>query len=202
MQVQGLRRRRRRASQPETPGLKARLEQWIVSTGITDVLDKANRLPSDLKWIAMVVPLVIGIWTFTRPSEPEPSRPVQTASRAPEVRPAPPAEEPETQKAALRSPEVQPDPAPVPVVEKVSSPAAPVVLTPAVQTGPWGAFTARIAGRASVDLVEDFRNGLSNWDGRGEWARTWSYDRAGTIRPGTLAFFVPDRKSTRLNSSH
>ena len=55
----------------------------------------------------------------------------------------------------------------------------------------WDAFTARIASRASVNFNEDFRNGLSSWDGRGEWARSWSYDRAGTVRPGHMAIYQP-----------
>ena len=48
-----------------------------------------------------------------------------------------------------------------------------------------------MAQRASVDLSEDFHNGLSFWDGRGEWARSWSYDRSGTVRPGQMAIFQP-----------
>lgn len=182
----------RSAGRPaSTPGLKARVEQWATGNAIREVFHKASRLPSDLKWIAIVFPLVIGIWTITRPSDREPARPVQAASHTLERRAAPPGEEPATQTASLRSPEPKPEPIAPPEVEKVASPA---VLTPAAQPGVWGAVTSRIAGRASVDLVEDFRNGLSNWDGQGGWARTWSYDRAGTIRPGTLSFFLPSAK--------
>ncbi len=57
--------------------------------------------------------------------------------------------------------------------------------------GAWDVFRARLASRASVHFVEDFRSGLSQWEGRGDWARSWSYDRSGTVRPGQLALFLP-----------
>jgi hypothetical protein len=46
-----------------------------------------------------------------------------------------------------------------------------------------------IASRAGVALAEDFRSGLGEWDGKGDWAKSWSYDSAGMVRPGQLALF-------------
>jgi len=55
-------------------------------------------------------------------------------------------------------------------------------------------FKARISSRAAVELSEDFRAGLAEWQGGGDdWAANWSYDQAGFVRPGNLAIFGPTR---------
>ena len=48
-----------------------------------------------------------------------------------------------------------------------------------------------LSERAAIDSVDDFRSGLTRWEGRGDWARTWTYDRVGLLRPGQLAIYQP-----------
>ena len=48
-----------------------------------------------------------------------------------------------------------------------------------------------LADRAKVDLTDDFRSGLTAWNGLGDWARSWTYDRIGLLRPGQLALYQP-----------
>ena len=43
---------------------------------------------------------------------------------------------------------------------------------------------AAVRSRAAVDLNDDFRNGLSGWDGKPGWAEGWKYDAAGFLSPG------------------
>jgi len=164
------------------------LRERFSMAGLAKLGHRAAHLPSDLKWIAMVVPLVIGIWVLARPTTAEPARmPVPIEKSEAE---APPLEEERTQVAALKPVAIPPAPEPVATPEPPVSKTPPPAATPGAPTA-WDNFTARIASRASVDLVEDFHNGLSSWEGRGEWARTWSYDRSGTVRPGHMAIYQP-----------
>ncbi|MCP5118388.1 MAG: hypothetical protein GY953_46845, partial [bacterium] len=55
----------------------------------------------------------------------------------------------------------------------------------------WQSFQDDISSRAAVSLVDDFREGLGNWEGGDNWAKTWSYDGAGYVRPGALALYSP-----------
>jgi len=48
-----------------------------------------------------------------------------------------------------------------------------------------------IMNRAAVALTDDFRAGLADWEGQGDWARSWSYDSAGFVRTGSLAVYTP-----------
>ncbi len=48
-----------------------------------------------------------------------------------------------------------------------------------------------IQRRAAVELSDDFRQGLGEWSGAGDWARGWNYDPAGFIRPRQLALYTP-----------
>jgi hypothetical protein len=152
---------------------------------------KASHLPSDLKWIAMVVPLVLGIWVLSRPTAAEPSGIMAQATR--EVAQPPILEEKEQQLAAVKPFSVTPvETERLPIeraINPIHSPARKVSVDSS--PGAWDTFTAGIANRASVDLIEDFHNGLSSWEGRGEWARSWSYDRSGTVRPGHMAIYQP-----------
>ena len=52
------------------------------------------------------------------------------------------------------------------------------------------ALFARIQERAAIELQDDFRSGLSQWNGVFGWAETWSYDPTGFARPGRLALFI------------
>jgi len=164
------------------------LRERLSVAGLHGAWQKINRLPSDLKWIAMVVPLILGIWVLARPaaSEPANARISVPLKEGMETESAPAGE-------GESSAAVTPVSAPHVPEKKTDSNArnAPRQLAPAAEPGRWEILTARIANRASVDLIEDFRNGLSQWEGRGEWARSWSYDRSGTVRPGQMAIFQP-----------
>ena len=48
-----------------------------------------------------------------------------------------------------------------------------------------------IAQRASLVLDDNFRSGLNLWDGRKNWARSWSYSQDGFMRTGQLALYRP-----------
>jgi len=48
-----------------------------------------------------------------------------------------------------------------------------------------------ILNRAAIALTDDFRAGLAEWEGQGDWARSWSYDAAGFVRTGSLAMYTP-----------
>ncbi len=50
--------------------------------------------------------------------------------------------------------------------------------------------------RAAVAITDDFRNGLADWQGAGDWARSWSYDASGFVRTGALALMAPSRDLT------
>jgi hypothetical protein len=55
----------------------------------------------------------------------------------------------------------------------------------------WVAVKHNIASRAGLELSEDFRNGLDNWESRGDLTTAWSYDATGFVKPGVLATFKP-----------
>ncbi len=48
-----------------------------------------------------------------------------------------------------------------------------------------------ILKRAAIELSDDFRAGLGDWDGAPNWSNSWSYDTAGFVRPGALALYRP-----------
>ena len=52
---------------------------------------------------------------------------------------------------------------------------------------------SRLQQRAVIEVVEDFRSGLSGWEGRPEWSEGWSYDPAGFVHPGPLALLTASR---------
>ncbi len=54
----------------------------------------------------------------------------------------------------------------------------------------WVAVKSAIERRATVDLEDDFRGGLSHWNGTAGWAKTWSYDATGLLHPGALALYL------------
>ena len=51
----------------------------------------------------------------------------------------------------------------------------------------WRGFKSGLSDRAAFSVSDDFRAGLGEWSGEGDWARSWAYDQAGFIRPGQLA---------------
>ena len=48
-----------------------------------------------------------------------------------------------------------------------------------------------VAERAGVELNEDFRAGLDDWQTRGDLSTAWSFDRNGFVQPGALALYRP-----------
>jgi hypothetical protein len=57
--------------------------------------------------------------------------------------------------------------------------------------GPMGNIQQTILKRAAISLSDDFRSGLGEWAGNGDWSRHWAYDPAGFIKTGPLAIFTP-----------
>jgi len=79
---------------------------------------------------------------------------------------------------------------------RFSGPSASAATQPKARMGDllatrWDAFQENLLSRAAISLADDFRSGLSEWEGAGDWARSWSYDSAGFVRPGGLAVFRP-----------
>jgi hypothetical protein len=48
-----------------------------------------------------------------------------------------------------------------------------------------------ITERAALVLDDNFRSGLNLWEGRKNWARSWSYSTDGFVRTGQLALYRP-----------
>lgn len=55
----------------------------------------------------------------------------------------------------------------------------------------WETMRSRIAQRAAVEYVEDFRSGLDEWESRNNKIADWSYDATGSVRPASLAIYQP-----------
>ncbi|MBI3682294.1 MAG: hypothetical protein HY235_18095 [Acidobacteria bacterium] len=53
-----------------------------------------------------------------------------------------------------------------------------------------------ILHRAAISLSDDFRSGLGEWEGRGDWSNAWSYDAAGFLITGPLALYQPSMSMT------
>jgi hypothetical protein len=51
-----------------------------------------------------------------------------------------------------------------------------------------------IARRAPLVIDDNFRSGLNLWDGRRNWAKSWSYSADGFMRTGQLALYRPTLK--------
>jgi len=55
----------------------------------------------------------------------------------------------------------------------------------------WEAAQQAIRARAAVELTDDFHDGFAQWLGEGDWNKSWSFVRAGFVRPGHLALYRP-----------
>jgi hypothetical protein len=55
----------------------------------------------------------------------------------------------------------------------------------------WGRLEAGIRGRAAVELSEDFQDGMPDWEGKGDWTRSWRIEKAGYVVPGRQAIYQP-----------
>lgn len=134
-----------------------------------------RRAPADLKWVALALPIMLGVVLYSTAPGHGARPPGTTAvpARA-AVRPAsPPALA--VVKASL------PPPAPAGTAAKAAHPVPPSSAS----------FWQGVSDRAALALSDDFRSGLGDWEGRGDWARTWSYDASGTIRLGQLSLYKP-----------
>jgi hypothetical protein len=58
----------------------------------------------------------------------------------------------------------------------------------------WGRLEASIRDRAAVELSEDFQDGMPEWEGTGEWSRSWRIEKAGYVVPGRQAIYQPSMK--------
>jgi len=63
----------------------------------------------------------------------------------------------------------------------------------------FSSIAAAARARATVDLEDDFHSGLDGWTGKEGWAKSWSFDGAGSARPGSLALL---KESIRLTDYH
>jgi hypothetical protein len=59
----------------------------------------------------------------------------------------------------------------------------------------WDGLRNMLRSRAVLRIEDDFRAGLSGWEGPSGWSKDWSYDQAGFLRPGKLGFW---RESMKL----
>jgi hypothetical protein len=104
--------------------------------------------PNDLRWVALAVPLVMGLLWFSG------SKPAQASLRA--------------------------------AIPDVSG-----FTRISFGENSFSSLKQSIKRRAAVELVDDFRQGLGEWAGDGDWSRGWSYDPAGFVRPRKLALYTP-----------
>jgi hypothetical protein len=163
-----------------------------------------NRAPADLRWVAVAIPLVLGlIWysssgdggTLDAPED------AGVAASAPAKADAPP----------LRTAGATGKPGSAAVASAGSGAIHPGGNAPAAEetTASEPGLVSRIFGddsmvtvkrsiqkRAAVELSDDFRQGLGDWSGVGDWASGWSYDRAGFLRPRQIAFYTPTLELT------
>ncbi len=55
----------------------------------------------------------------------------------------------------------------------------------------WSQIQEGIQKRAAVELSEDFQGSMQEWQGAGDWTRSWQKSKAGFVRPGRLALYQP-----------
>lgn len=122
----------------------------------------------DLKWFMMLVPLLllIGVYNLA-----EHDAPAETASAGPAVTVGPVG--------------------PAVPVEGTTLPVAAAIKEGNFVTVGLENLKQSIKRRAAIALSDDFRGGLAEWEGRGDWSKTWSYDQAGFLRTGPLALYQP-----------
>lgn len=150
-----------RISLQERNATRARALQEVRQVLQKQTIDRARlfwRLaPADLKWLALALPVILGVWLW-----PKKTVSVSVPSPVTLVKPA------------------------------VKSAVGNGYLEKVFQSNlNLGGFEERIASRSSIHLEEDFSAGLGLWDGEGNWARSWYYDKGGVIRPGRMAIYQP-----------
>lgn len=85
----------------------------------------------------------------------------------------------------------------------VAAIAGAVVLTPSrhprspgAAPDVWEMLHQQLSNRAQVDLVDDFSQGVDDWQSGENLASTWSYDKNGFVNPGSLSLFEPSMHLT------
>ena len=144
--------------------------------------------PADLRWVALAIPVVLGLawWSLAPKSRPsdipvpgvEASLPV-VAGAGGTVKPVP-----ARATAGVPAPAQS---APVEPAEARSESFFDTYL---------GSFREKVRARAAVEVSDDFRSGLSAWEGDRGWSEGWSYDQAGFVLPGSLALLRPTTNLT------
>lgn len=144
--------------------------------------------PADLRWVAMALPVVIGLaWYSLAPNRraaeeiPEPAGPV-AANAAADTAAVPAKRTPIKSAAPSGSRAAQ---------RRDSGRAAPAEPVRQEDPGFFASLREKISQRAAVEVSDDFRNGLSAWEGNPGWSDAWSYDQAGFVKPGSLALLTP-----------
>jgi hypothetical protein len=134
----------------------------------------------------MAIPLVVALaWHTTNKTEvPVAEVPAELAAEAPPDEFIPVANSDDTELA---------EPAAALEPELVADVAGPE-FEPQTFSSRWAVFQENVMRRAAISLSDDFRAGLGQWQGEGNWAESWSYDEAGFLRPGKLALFRPSLK--------
>ena len=155
--------------------------------------------PADLRWVAMVVPVVVGLaWYSLTPASRRSGEDVPPPEAAAGLTAAagPAGAGPRSARArATTSPGAATPPAGA--VKGASAQARPALpaaglATPVKQDdGFFADLRQKISRRAAIELSDDFRSGLSAWEGNPGWSDGWSYDQAGFVRPGPLALLRP-----------
>lgn len=140
----------------------------------------------DLKWFVMSVPvlLLLAVYSLTNSQEGTsvasavPRAESETAAAAPPASPG----HARHQGAKAAAP------------PQAVAHAPETTVTPA-SAGPFSGgiegLKQSILRRAAVSLSDDFRSGLGEWEGRGDWSKQWSYDPAGFLVTGPLALYKP-----------
>ncbi len=88
----------------------------------------------------------------------------------------------------------------------VAAIAGAVVLTPSrhprspgAAPDVWEMLHQQLSNRAQVDLVDDFSQGVDDWQSGENLASTWSYDKNGFVNPGSLSLFEPSMHLTNYD---
>lgn len=159
---------------------------WIPKIGLPTVSFHFSR--PDLKWFAMSVPVVllVAVYSFTGEGKGK-----HTAMLRRDITVEPP---------AIAAPAAAEAVTPGKAVIRHTRSSAPAATAEALKEagdGGWmDRFQEGISRRAAISLGDDFRSGLGDWEGRGDWSRQWSYDSSGFVRTGPLALYKPSLSLT------
>ncbi|MBL8230113.1 MAG: hypothetical protein JNL98_16615 [Bryobacterales bacterium] len=177
-----------------------------------------SRLP-DWKWVTFVVPalLLVALVTVFTPDSPEQTadlnepgveqglEPSADSQQAAEKNLTASAKRPGAGKKMAPPTDAAVDPAPVAssdpaAIETAPAPVAEVLAAPVEGGAPKKAnfltaslnsFRQTLRKRAAISFSDDFRSGLAEWEGKGDWSKQWSYDGAGFVLTGPLALYRP-----------